>query len=157
MRSAIIVAVAATGTWAAHAREALRDRGYQTGAARLAVLELLADEHCCLTPQEMFDGVRAGGRSVGIASVYRAVDLLAELGLLQRVDVGDGLTRYQPVHPGGEHHHHLLCDGCGKVETFHDEPLERALAALGRRAGYELAGHDVVLRGACSDCVPARA
>ncbi len=147
--------MATTGPWADHARSVLREGGYQSGAARQAVLELLSGQHCCLTAQEIYDGLRGGGRSVGIASVYRAVDLLVELGLLQRVDVGDGITRYQPVHPGGEHHHHLVCDDCGKVETFHDEPLEQTLAALGRRAGFEIAGHDVVLHGACRECLPA--
>jgi Fur family ferric uptake transcriptional regulator len=92
-----------------------------------------------VTAQEIFDALRTEGRAVGIASVYRGVDQLADLGLLQRVDVGDGVTRFQPALPDGEHHHHLACDDCGKVEAFHDEPLEQALTALSRRAGYELA------------------
>ena len=142
--------------WAEHARTVLRDAGYHHGAAREAVVALLSAQECCLTAQEIFDRLRAEGRMVGIASVYRGVDQLADLGLLQRVDVGDGVARFQPVRPGGEHHHHLVCDDCGKVVAFHDEPLEQTLEALGRRAGYVLAGHDVVLRGACEDCTPTR-
>jgi Fur family transcriptional regulator, ferric uptake regulator len=143
--------------WADHARKVLREAGYHSGAARDAILELLSRQDCCLTAQEIFDTLRTQGRAVGIASIYRGVDVLADLGLLQRMDVGDGVTRFQPVRPGGEHHHHIVCDDCGRVEAFHDEPLEQTLAALGRRAGYDLAAHDVVLRGACSDCTPSRA
>jgi Fur family ferric uptake transcriptional regulator len=146
----------ATSPWADHARRVLRDSGYRAGAARDAVVTVLSGQDCCVTAQEIFDALRTQGRAVGIASVYRGVDQLADLGLLQRVEVGDGVTRFQPVLPDGEHHHHLVCDDCGKVEAFHDEPLEQTLAALGERAGYELAGHDVVLRGACSDCMPTR-
>jgi Fur family ferric uptake transcriptional regulator len=50
------------------------------------------------------------------------------------------------------HHHHLVCDGCGKVETFADESLEAAIRHVESRSGYAVAAHDVVLRGACSAC-----
>ena len=147
----------ATTPWVEHAREVLREAGYHAGAAREAVLGLLGAQDCCLAAQEIFDGLRTKGRSVGIASVYRSVDLLTDLGLVQRVDVGDGVARFQPVRPDREHHHHLVCDDCGKVEAFHDEPLEKTLQALGRRAGYALAGHEIVLHGACSECTPTTA
>ena len=81
----------------------------------------------------------------GIASVYRVLDSLAELRLVQRVDIGDGVARYEPAHAGGDHHHHLVCDDCGKVEPFSDDPLERALAHVAGRLGFDVAGHDVVL------------
>ena len=142
--------------WIEHARTVLREAGYHAGAAREAILELLSAENCCLTAQEIFDALRTQERRVGIASVYRGVDLLTDLGLVQRVDVGDGVARFQPVRPDREHHHHLVCDDCGKVEGFHDEPLEQTLSALGVRAGYRLAGHEVVLRGACGDCIRSR-
>jgi Fur family ferric uptake transcriptional regulator len=73
-------------------------------------------------------------------------------GFVQRVDVGGDAARYEKVHSGGEHHHHLVCDDCGKVEAFEDAELERALSKVEHRTGYSVAGHDVVLRGACSDC-----
>jgi len=71
---------------------------------------------------------------------------------VQRVDLGAGIARYEPLHSGGEHHHHLVCDDCGRVETFADDELERTLQNVERRTGYSVAGHDVVLRGACRDC-----
>jgi Fur family ferric uptake transcriptional regulator len=138
--------------WAEHALSALRDAGYRRGGARRAVVDFLARQSCCLSAQEIFDALRADGGTVGIASVYRVVDLLAEHRLVQRVDVGGGVARYEPILPGGEHHHHLVCDDCGRVEAFSDEPLEAALNALGGRVGYEVEGHEVVLHGACADC-----
>ena len=92
-----------------------------------------------------------GGR-VGIASVYRALDGLDELGLVQRIDLGDGIARFEPAHAGGDHHHHLVCDDCGKVEPFEDPSLESAIERVADGRGYVVAAHDVVLRGACEDC-----
>ncbi len=89
---------------------------------------------------------------MGIASIYRVLDLLTEKGLLQRIDLGAGVARYEPAHSGGEHHHHLVCNNCGRVEAFEDDELERALRNVEQRTGYSVAGHDVVLRGACRTC-----
>ncbi len=118
----------------------------------MAVLELLARKECCVSAQEIHDELRSGGRSVGIASVYRILDLLSEFRLVQRVDVGDGVARFEPVLAGAEHHHHVVCDDCGKVEPFTDGSLEQAIAGVSRRLGYAVAAHDVVLRGECDDC-----
>jgi Fur family transcriptional regulator, ferric uptake regulator len=145
----------ATGEWTRQTLAALEAAGYRKAGARRAVVELLGRQHCCLTAQQIFDALRSEGRGVGIASVYRVLDLLTEKGLLQRIDVGAGTARYEPVLASGEHHHHLVCDGCGKVEAFADEELEAAIQEVERRTGYSVAGHDVVLRGACSDCAVA--
>jgi Fur family ferric uptake transcriptional regulator len=138
--------------WTSDTIEALGRAGYRSGGARRAVIELLGRQDCCLTAQEIFDRLRAEGRTVGIASVYRVLDLLGERGFVQRIDVGAGMARFEPVHSSGEHHHHLVCEACGKVEAFADDGLERALHKVEGRTGYSVAGHDVVLRGACADC-----
>jgi Fur family ferric uptake transcriptional regulator len=116
------------------------------------VIELLGSQDCCLTAQEIFDALREDGRAVGIASVYRTLELLTAKRLVQRLEVGSARASFEPIHGSGEHHHHLVCDGCGKVEAFTDEELERALRKVEGRTGYSVAGHDVVLRGACVDC-----
>jgi Fur family ferric uptake transcriptional regulator len=92
------------------------------------------------------------GSKVGIASVYRTLDLLHGLGLVTRIDTGDGIARFEPAHPDGEHHHHLVCDRCGTVEAFEDEALERAIHAVADRIDFKVTGHDVALRGACRAC-----
>ena len=127
-------------------------RRARSGGARRAVVELLGRQDCCLTAQQIFDRLRAEGRRVGIATVYRVLEQLSERGLVQRVDVGAGTARYEAAHATGEHHHHLVCDGCGKVEAFADDELEAVIHKVERRTGYSVAGHDVVLRGACREC-----
>ncbi len=75
---------------------------------------------------------------------------LVDLGLVQRLEVGQGTARYEPVDPDGEHHHHhLVCDHCGDILPFQDGALERALENLSRRFALEVGDHEVVLRGAC--------
>jgi Fur family ferric uptake transcriptional regulator len=140
--------------WAETTAAALRSRGHRNGGARQAVIELLGRQHCCLTAQEIFDQLREEGRRVGVASVYRSLEQLTRDGFVQRIDIGAGVSRYEPIHSDREHHHHLVCDDCGKVEAFADEELERALRKVEGRTGYSVAGHDVVLRGACADCTP---
>jgi Fur family ferric uptake transcriptional regulator len=138
--------------WSRHAHESLRAAGFRAGGARSAVVELLGGEPCCLTAQEIFDRSRAAGRPVGIASVYRVLDLLTEMRLVQRIDLGSGIARFEAAQPDGEHHHHTVCDDCGRVEAFSDARLELALDQVAGDVGFSVQAHDVVLRGACSDC-----
>jgi Fur family ferric uptake transcriptional regulator len=144
-----------TTSWAETTIASLQARGHRNSGARRAVVELLGRQHCCLTAQEIFDDLRSEGRRVGIASVYRVLEQLSKDGFVQRIDIGAGTTRFEPIRAGGEHHHHLVCDDCGKVEAFADDQLERALRKVEGRTGYSVAGHDVVLRGACAECAPA--
>jgi Fur family transcriptional regulator, ferric uptake regulator len=139
-------------TWVDSALARLRRASGRSGGARRLVVELLGEQDCCLSAQEIHDAVRARGGRVGIASVYRALDGMDELGLVQRVDLGDGVARFEPAHADGEHHHHLICNDCGKVEPFADAGLETAIERVAGGRGYAVAAHDVVLRGACEDC-----
>ena len=141
-----------TADWAEETIAALIATGHRDSGARRAVVELLGRQYCCLTAQEIFDQLRGEGRRVGIASVYRTLEQLSREGYVQRIDIGAGTSRFEPIHADGKHHHHLVCDDCGKVEAFADDELERALRRVERRTGYSVAGHDVVLRGACDDC-----
>jgi Fur family ferric uptake transcriptional regulator len=138
--------------WAETTWDGLLAGGLRQGGARRAVVELLGEQHCCLTAQEILDRLRASDRTVGIASVYRILDLLVSEGYVQKIDLGSGVTRYEPIQRGGEHHHHLVCDSCGKVEPFEDSSLERALGKVEQSSGYDVSLHDVVLHGACADC-----
>ena len=149
MRIAIIIAVT---SWTEDALAGLSAAGLRRGGARRAVVTYLAAQSCCRSAQEIHDGISARGGAVGVASVYRALDTLVELRLVQRVDLGDGIARFEAAREGDEHHHHLVCDDCGRVEPFTDKPLERALQRAAGRLGYAMEQHEVVLRGACDDC-----
>ncbi len=142
----------AHSSWSAHAFDDLQAKGLRNGGARRAVIEHLGAQSCCRSAQEIFDGIRNRGGRVGIASVYRALDQLVELRLVQRVELGDGIARFEPAHTGDEHHHHLVCDDCGRVEPFSDPGLERALEQAASRLEYGMHAHEVVLHGHCGDC-----
>ena len=141
-----------TSAWTRDALEALAAAGYRRGGARSAVVELLGKQNCCLSAQEIFDELRRARRPVGIASVYRALEVLVDLRLVKRVDAGDGLSRFERAPVDGDHHHHLVCRDCGKVEAFTDSRLERAIDRIASGLGYAVEEHEVVLTGACADC-----
>jgi Fur family ferric uptake transcriptional regulator len=140
--------------WSARALDNLQAEGLRNGGARRAVIEHLGEQPCCRSAQEIFDGICDQGGRVGIASVYRALDQLVELRLVQRVELGDGIARFEPAHTGGEHHHHLVCDDCGKVEPFSDSGLELALERVAARLEVGMRAHEIVLHGNCGDCRP---
>jgi Fur family ferric uptake transcriptional regulator len=147
---------ATTSEWATRARGALEEAGHRLGGARDAVVELLSRQDCCLSAQEIRDRLTSEGAGVGIASVYRTLDLLLGLGLVQRVDVGAGGQRFERVVPGGEHHHHAVCESCGRVTAFEDPRLEEAIDRLSHRLGHGISGHEVLLRGTCTLCERTR-
>lgn len=128
----------------------LDEAGYRSGAARREVIELLAGEPCALTALEIDRRLD----SVGRASVYRTLDQLDRLNLVQRVEIGGDSAGYERVDPE-LHHHHLVCDECGRLTPFADRSLEQAIEAVSRAAEFEVAAHDVVLRGRCPDCKTA--
>ncbi|HET9163529.1 MAG TPA: Fur family transcriptional regulator [Solirubrobacterales bacterium] len=137
-------------SWAETAVHRLDEAGYRSGAARREVIELLAAEPCAVTALEIDSRLD----SVGRASVYRTLDQLEQLRLVQRVEIGGDAAGYERV-DGGEHHHHLVCEQCGRLAPFSDRSLERAIEAVSRAADFEVAAHDVVLRGRCPDCKTA--
>jgi Fur family ferric uptake transcriptional regulator len=136
----------------ARAETALADAGHRRGGARRAVLELLNAQTCALTAVEIEDALREAKRRVSRASVYRILEELEGLRLVQRVETGQAMVRYERVCSHDEHHHHLVCDGCGLVMPFSDDALELAISSLSRRVPLTVSEHEIVLRGECRDC-----
>jgi Fur family ferric uptake transcriptional regulator len=143
----------ATESWVERAEAALSAAGRKRGGARRALLELLAGQECALTALEIEDALRArSSRPVSRASVYRILDELEALALVQRVETGQAMVRYERVCEHEQHHHHLVCDQCGLVMPFSDAGLERAIDSLSERVPLAVSEHEIVLHGACSDC-----
>jgi len=138
--------------WRDHVHAVLSRAGHARGGARERVIALLGEQRCALSALEIEDALRAQGRPTARATIYRTLELLAENGLLERITVGDGQTRFEPVHPSGDHHHHLVCQQCGRLIAFDDPGLEQAIEGLQARLGVRVASHDVLLRGACARC-----
>ena len=129
----------AAGTWSERALRALSEAGFRSGGGRRKVVEVLGHEGCALTALEIDRKLP----DVGRATVYRALDQLERLGLIQRVDVGGDAAGYERVDPGGHHHHHIVCEQCGRVIAFEDDQLETAI----RRAREASRLHGVEPRG----------
>ena len=138
--------------WVVHAQRELEREGYRLSAPRSAVVEALADLGCSVTAKEIADSLHRRGQDIGVASIYRTLELLDNLRLTRRVDAAEGVARYEPVEPSGEHHHHIVCDVCGQVSPFEDPGLERAIERLAGRVDYAIGTHDVTLRGECPTC-----
>jgi Fur family ferric uptake transcriptional regulator len=146
------MASAQNRNWEEHALEMLDEAGHRRGGARTAVVEALARHDCAVTALELEDELRRRKLSVGRASVYRALERLEELRLVQRLEAARGIASYERVNPDGHHHHHAICRRCGRMEPFEDRNLEQAIERVSGRVRFEIAEHDVVLRGVCERC-----
>jgi Fur family ferric uptake transcriptional regulator len=141
--------------WAERAEATLTAAGHKRGGARRALLELLERQECALTALEIEEALRArDARRVSRASVYRILDQLEQIGLVQRVETGQAMVRYERTAAHADHHHHLVCDDCGLVMPFSDRDLERAIGDLSERVPLRVSEHEIVLHGSCADCAP---
>jgi len=120
----------------------IRDGGYKATPQRLAVLEAVAAEQ-----HQSLEGIRARCPEVGMVTVYRALDLLSGLGLVRRLDLG-GDACYELAE---NHHHHLICEGCGDITEFEQCPVDlQGLAPAG--GDFEVRAHSLEVYGTCSAC-----
>jgi Fur family ferric uptake transcriptional regulator len=139
-------------SWEERALEALQRAGHRRGGARSAVIEALAGHDCAVTALDLEDELRGSEAEVGRASVYRALEQLEQLGLVQRIEVCRGTAGYERIDPTGHHHHHAICRDCGRMVPFEDPTLERALDKVAGTMSFDVTEHDVVLRGLCDRC-----
>jgi Fur family ferric uptake transcriptional regulator len=146
------MATAVDTGWLEHALATLDAAGYRRGGARTAVVEAMARHDCAVSALELEDELRRRKARVGRASIYRTLELLEETRLVQRFEAARGTASYERVEPSGHHHHHAICRRCGRVEPFEDRRLERAIGQISEQVRFQVAEHDVVLRGLCERC-----
>ena len=135
----------------------LKDKGLKVTRQRLTVLEAIAsspEEH--LTVEEIFALVKVGCPDIGLATVYRTIQLLNELHLIDRINLDDGFVRYEMGSASDceqkHHHHHLICRKCGKVISFRDDLLEELEDKITATTGFSVVDHEVKLYGFCKEC-----
>ena len=138
-------------------KKLLKDKGLKVTRQRLLVLEAIAacpEEH--LTAEEIFDLVKVSYPEIGLATVYRTIQLLNELNLIDRINFDDGFVRYEMgrTQERGQkhHHHHLICMKCGKVISFQDDLLEELEEKITITTGFQIVDHEVKLYGYCVEC-----
>ena len=115
---------------------AMGSAGYRLTEPRRAVAELIAAREGHFSAADLMDDARVRRLGIGRATIFRSLDLLTELGVLERLDLPSGEHAYVPCEP--VHHHHVVCSACGRVTEIDDRGL--AAAVEDDRAGHRLAG-----------------
>ena len=128
----------------------LHEHGYRLTAARRAVVETVARSTRALTPVQVYDAARKRYRGLGLVSVYRTLEKLEELQLVQRVHQPEGCQAF--IAAGHGHQHMLLCQRCGRVTFFEGDDLEKLIGSLSARTGYQIREHWLQLFGLCASC-----
>jgi len=124
--------------------------GYRLTPARRAVVDVISACDHALTPVEVYDAARQVYPALGLVSVYRTLEKLDELGLVQRVHQESGCNAYLPHAEG--HQHLIICQGCGKAVYFEGDNLEAFFERVAGEHGFTVTEHWLQLFGLCSEC-----
>ena len=140
-------------------KQLLREKGFKITNQRLAVLEAL--ESCPgrhLTAEEIYEMVKQKDPEIGLATVYRTIQLYMELGVFEKINLDDGFVRYEIAmtmdkeYASKHHHHHLICTECGNVYSFEDDLLEDLEDYIKKHMDFEVENHEVKFYGKCRNC-----
>jgi Fur family ferric uptake transcriptional regulator len=137
--------------------EFLRERGLKLTAQRERIFERAFETHDHFSAEMLYGWLREDeGPKVSRATVYRTLNLLADGGFIESLDPGGGELFYEHV-LGHQHHDHLICTECGRIEEFREQRIEELQEAVAERLGYELVSHSLRLMGTCPACRARRA
>jgi Fe2+ or Zn2+ uptake regulation protein len=128
----------------------LHESGYRVTEARRTVVDTVATTNHALTPMEVFDLARKTYPALGLVTVYRTLEKLEELHLIQRVHQPQGCQAF--IAASQEHQHLLLCQKCGRVSFFEGDDLEALMAAITKKTGYQIRDHWLQFFGLCQNC-----
>jgi len=136
----------------------LKQNGLKVTTQRVAILEVLNNrpgKH--LTAEEIYDYVKKKYPEIGLATVYRTIQLLSELNVIDKLNLDDGYVRYEIGRKNHEeichhHHHHLICLDCGNIYAFQDDLLETLEERINETLGFQVIDHEVKLYGHCKKC-----
>ena len=138
-------------------KEKLKENGHKVTNQRLLVLQVLAehrDRH--MTAEDIYELVKEDYPEIGLATIYRTVQLLLEMQLVDRINLDDGCVRYEigESFDGVErhHHHHLICKTCGKVLPFKDDLLDELERHIEEETGFHVLDHELKFYGQCQEC-----
>lgn len=139
-------------------REKLKERGLKVTQQRLLVLSVLAQNSGShMAAEEVYDQIQKGYPEIGLATVYRTLQLLQKMQLVDSIYLDDGCVRYEMGHLfEGEmkhSHHHLICRKCGKIIQFEDDLLEELEVHIEKATGFHVLDHELKFYGECKDCM----
>lgn len=138
-------------------RGKLYERGYKMTPQRKQILQIFVEHPEHLSAEDVYGILREQDSEIGLATVYRALDLLSDLGILVKIDFGDGCARYElnTADPNVHHHHHLICVKCKKVIEVEEDLLDDLEATISQKSGFQILNHEVKFFGYCKDCQTA--
>ncbi|WMM23263.1 Fur family transcriptional regulator [Tissierella sp. MB52-C2] len=132
----------------------LQNQGYKLTTQRRAILNSIIDnseQH--LSPEEVYNIVKKEYPDLGIATVYRTLQLFEKLDIVCKLNFDDGCSRYElSTGPEGHHHHHLICLNCGKVIEVKLDLLEALEEEIEKEGQFTIVDHNVKFYGYCSEC-----
>lgn len=128
----------------------MASKGYRLTPQRMMILEAIegSDDH--ISAEEVYTRVRKLYPHINVSTVYRTLELLKELGMVTETRLGDGLVRYHSIKKG--HHHHLVCNRCGRVIDLPEEALNPLKEKLKSGYGFETDLKHLAIFGICSEC-----
>jgi Fur family ferric uptake transcriptional regulator len=130
--------------------DVLERAGHRRTAPRRALADLIAEREGHFTAEALLEDSRSRHLGVDRATIFRSLDLLAELGVVERLDLPTGEHAF--VACEARHHHHVVCSSCGRSTGVTDHGLERIAAAIGDATGYRIDTHRLELFGTCAGC-----
>ncbi|OPJ63625.1 Fur family transcriptional regulator [Clostridium oryzae] len=135
-------------------KDNLKEKGYKLTPQRRAVVDIISEnEGKHLTAEEIYDLVKVDCPEIGLATVYRTLILLEDIGLVSHLDLGDNCNRYELVHENENHqHHHLICLQCSKVIEVEGDLLEELESNIENKYNFKIENHSVKFFGLCSEC-----
>jgi Fur family ferric uptake transcriptional regulator len=129
---------------------ALEDAGVRLTGPRREVAKLIEARDGHFTAADLVADAHAHRQRIGRATVFRSLELLSSLGVIERLDLPSGEHAYIGCEP--EHHHHVVCSSCGRSSDFDDADLSAVVEGVGHRTGYRIDTHRLELFGLCSRC-----
>lgn len=135
-------------------REQLKEKGYKLTTQRRIILDvILENQGKHLSPEEIYEKVRGKYPEIGLATVYRTLQLFEELNIIYKLNFNDGCSRYELNTNSGDHqHHHLICLSCGKVIEVQLDLLETLEEEIEKSGEFKIVDHNLKFFGYCKDC-----
>jgi Fur family transcriptional regulator, ferric uptake regulator len=129
---------------------ALDRAGYRLTEPRRALAQLIADQSGHFTAAELVDAARARELPIGRATIFRTLEVLSEIGVVERLDLPSGEHAY--VGCAASHHHHVVCSECGRTAEIPDAGLRSVVREVARRTGFRVDEHRLELFVLCPTC-----
>jgi Fur family ferric uptake transcriptional regulator len=132
---------------------ALDRAGYRQTAPRRALAAIVADQTGHFTAAELIAATHTRRLGIGRATIFRTLDVLVEVGAVERLDLPSGEHAYVRCEPA--HHHHVVCSRCGRTAGIDDAGLRSVVGEVARQTGYRVDEHRLELFGLCPTCLAA--